>query len=128
MTKESENYSYEEIPEIERNYSEVSDYELTWESMFDVSENLYYVYIYSTTCSHCEELKNYIILKALDLGNIYFIKGTSKDQITSDSRKLIGAEKSEDVWILGYPTLLKISYHKIAKNYAGISQIKNELK
>ena len=109
-------------------YSEVSDYELTWDSIFDVMDERYYVYIYSTTCTHCGELKNYIIEKALDRGDIYFVKGSSKDQLTSDSKKLINAENPGDIYILGYPSLLLISNHKCTKNVAGSNQIKSELK
>lgn len=109
-------------------YGEVSDYELTWDSIFDPSDESYYVYIYSTTCTHCEELKNYIIEKALNRGDIYFVKGSNKDQLTNDSKKLIGAENPGDIYILGYPSLLLISNHKCTKNLAGSNQIKSELK
>ena len=126
--QETSYYEQEETPEVEHNYSEVSEYELTWEAIFDVNEDQYYVYVYSTTCSHCDELKNYIVEKALQREDVYFIKGTSRDQITSDSSKLIGAQKSDDVWILGYPSLLKISSQKVTKNLAGVNQIKSELK
>ena len=114
--------------QIEHNYEEVSDYELFWESIFDVGETNYYVYFYSLTCSHCEELKNYIVEKGLERGDIYFVKGTSKDQITNDPKKAIGAEIPVDIWILGYPTMLKISNQKCTKNLAGINQIKAEIK
>ena len=118
----------EEVPEIERTYTEVSDFELTWDSVFDVDESKYYVYFYSITCAHCKELQNYIIDTALKRGDVYFVKGTSKDQITSDTKKLIGAEIPGDIWILGYPSLLKILDKKVTKNLAGSSQIKSELK
>ena len=109
-------------------YYEVFEYELTWDSIFDPSNDKYYVYFYSSTCSHCDELKNYIIEKALQRGDIYFVKGSSKDQITNDSKKTIGAENPENIWILGYPSLLLISNHKCTKNMAGTSQIKAEIK
>ena len=117
----------EEVIPVQHEYSEVSDYELTRETIFDVDETKYYVYFFSLTCSHCEELKNFIIEKALNRGDIYFVKGTSKDQITNDPKKSIGAENPGDIWILGYPSLLKISNQKCSKNLAGISQIKSEL-
>ena len=126
--QETSYYEQEETPQVEHNYSEASEYELTWEAIFDVNEDQYYVYVYSTTCSHCDELKNYIVEKALQREDVYLIKGTSRDQITSDSSKLIGAQKSDDVWILGYPSLLKISNQKVTKNLAGVNQIKSELK
>ena len=127
-TKQVENSNTQTIIPISHEYREISDYELNQETIFDVDEDFYYVYFYSTTCNHCEELKDYIIGKALESGDIYFVKGSSKDQITNDPKKAIGAEKPEDIWILGYPSLLQISNHKCTKNLAGTSQIKEELK
>ena len=129
----SENSEKQYVPNqqttvLNHDYEEVQDYELMWETMFDVNSSDYYVYIYSTTCNHCEELKNYIIEKALTLGNIYFVKGSSKDQIGYDSNKSKYAENPGDIWILGYPTLLKITGHKCMKNLAGNTQITSELK
>ena len=114
--------------QIDRSYEEISEYELVWESIFDVTNSNYYVYFYSTGCSHCEELKKFIVETALEREDIYFVKGTSRDQITSDTKKLIGAENPGDIWILGYPSLIKISNQKVTKNLAGVSQIKAELK
>lgn len=113
---------------IDRSYEEVSNYELVWETIFDIEEEHYYVYFYSTTCNHCLEIKNYIIEKALSRGDIYFVKGTSKDNLTNDSKKLIGAENPNDFYILGYPTLGLISNKKCTKNLSGTTQIKAELK
>ena len=113
---------------LERDYSEVSDYELTWDSMFDVDSNRYYIYFYSVSCNHCAEIKNFIIERALERGDVYFVKGTSKDQLTTDSKKLINAEKPDDFYILGYPSLALISNKKCTKNLAGTAQIKTELK
>ena len=75
--KNEKEEKYEELPtvQIEHDYSEIKDYELSWESLFDPEDNEYFVYFYSTTCNHCSELKNYIIEKALLMKNIYFVKG-----------------------------------------------------
>ena len=112
----------------EHDYSEVSDYELTWDSIFDVDSNRYYVYFYSAKCHHCAEIKNFIIERAIERGDVYFVKGTSKDQLTTDTKKLINAEKPSDFYILGYPSLALISNKKCTKNLAGTVQIKTELK
>ena len=122
-------YEPEEVDiEVERSYSEVKDFELTWESMFDVNRSTYYVYFYSVTCEHCKELKNYIVEKALEREDIYFVKGSSTDQITTDPTKSNNAGNPGDIWILGYPSLIKIVEQKCVKNLAGINQIKGELK
>ena len=112
----------------DHDYNEVSDYELLWDTMFDVDSAFYYVYFYSPTCNHCDEIKNYMVEKALERGNIYFIKSTSRDQLTTDQNKSKNAENPGDIWILGYPSLITISNKKCTKNLAGISQIKQELK
>ena len=127
-TTEIETPKIEEKVTVVHDYSEIQEYELMWETMFDVDSPLYYVYIYSLTCNHCEELKNYNIKKALTIKTIYFVKGSSKDQIGKDQNMSKFAENPADIWILGYPTLLQISNHKCSKNLAGISQIKGELK
>ena len=116
------------VIQTDHNYDEVSDYELTWEAIFDVENEQYYVYFYSLTCNHCSELKNYIIEKGLERGDIYFVKGTSKDRLTNDSNQLIGAENPDDFCILGYPTLALIYHQKCTKNLSGVAQIKAELK
>ena len=113
---------------VNHDYDEVGDYELMWDTMFDVETEQYYVYIYSTTCSHCEDLKNYIIEKAISNKNIYFVKGSSKDQIGNTANKQKYAENPGDIWILGYPSLIQISRKKCTKNLAGTVQIKGELK
>lgn len=118
----------EAIIEVEHDYQEIKDYQITWEAMFDVSSTSYYVYLYSLTCNHCEELKNFVIEKALDKKNIYFSKASQKDQIGNTIKSSIGAENPGDIWILGYPSLLKIMNGKCTKNLAGVSQIKDELK
>ena len=118
----------EVVVEESHDYDEVSDYELIWETIFDVDSSLYYVYFYSPICNHCEEIKNYMISKALEKRNIYFIKASSRDQITNDQNISNFAENPWDIWILGYPSLIQISNKKCTKNLAGISQIKQELK
>lgn len=112
----------------ERDYKEVKQYELTLETMFDVDSNSYYCYFYSVTCSHCRELKDFIISRALDRGDIYFIKSSSKDKFTTDRNLVINAENPGDIWILGYPTMLKIDDKKVSKNLVGNEEIIQELK
>ena len=125
----------EKEPEIEnviipteRSYSEVREYELTLETIFDVDSDSYYAYFYSSTCSHCQELKDFIIETALKRGDVYFIKSSSKDKFTTDPNLVINAENPRDIYILGYPTVLKIEDKKVTKNLVGNEEIIKELK
>ena len=118
---------HDEIIVLSHDYLEIKEYELSWEEIFGVDQVSYYVYFYSQTCDYCIELKNYIIEKALERGDIYFIRASKSDQLTNDPKKAIGAGIPGDIWILGYPTLLKIHNKICTKNLAGINEIKGEL-
>lgn len=111
------------IVEIERSYDEIKDYELKLSTCFDVEVDDYYLYFYSETCSHCSEIKNFMITEAIERGDIYFIKASNNDKLTNDRSLLIGAENPDDIYILGYPSLLEISNKKCIKNEAGKSNI-----
>lgn len=109
------------------NYFEVEDHQLTWANMFGAKEADYYVYFYSLTCSHCSELKDWIISKALELGNVYFVKESQADIIKKDVSASIGASSAAEMSILGYPSLVEIRDKIIIKNVAGKTQIQRLL-
>lgn len=56
-------------------YKEVEHLSISYLDAFDMKEERYYLYYYQTTCSHCLEIKDYIIDYALrDIEKIYFIR------------------------------------------------------
>ncbi len=109
-------------------YDQIQNFKLTLETMFEVDNDAYYTYFYSSTCSHCQELKNFIIEKALERKDIYFIKSSSKDKFTTDENLVINAGNPDDIYILGYPTMLKIENKIVTKNLPGNDKIIEELK
>jgi len=126
-TAEEDIYKKIEIP-IQHEYSEISDYSISRDMMFDIDHEQYYVYFYSLTCTHCNNIKDFMIERAIDRKDIFFVKSSSGDKLTNDEKLLIGAEIPEDFYILGYPSLVLIKNKKCIKNIAGISTIKDELK
>ncbi len=116
------------IPDADHEYYEVEKYFINWESIFKENIDTYYVYIYSTNCNHCQELKNLMIERALTRGDIYFVKGSNKDAIRNDVSDTIGATNVNQVAIMGYPTVLKIDHKILVKNVAGNSKIMDLLK
>ena len=116
------------IVPVPHEYSEIKDYSISWSETFDTEMDSYYLYFYSISCSHCVELKDFIIGKALERHDIFFVKNSSQDQFTEDENKSIGAENPGDIWILGYPSLLKIESKICTKSIAGNSKIIEELK
>lgn len=113
----------EKIIEIEHDYSEIFNYQILWENVFNIDKENYLVYFYSTTCSNCSEIKNFIIEKSLERKDIFFVKSSSSDRIEKDVKNTIGAGKIGDFAILGYPTLVEIDQGICTKNMAGKTQI-----
>ena len=111
------------IPEVERNYGEVTHLLIDWDDVFEVTKSQYFVYYYSVNCSHCSEMKNWIIEQALNRDDIFFVKGSAKDKLRNDVTGTISATKVEDIAILGYPSCIEFKDKKVAKNVAGKSKI-----
>lgn len=114
--------------EIEHEYSEISYYRLNWNEIFNVEKDNYYVYLFSTTCSHCSSIKNKIIEFALNNRNVYFIEDSAEIIFKNDVNYTIGLTSFENLAILGFPSLLKITNKILNKNIAGTEKIINELK
>lgn len=116
------------IPNTNHEYFEVDYMSINWADILLQNKEAYYVYIYSLMCTHCQELKNYIIDEALKRDDIFFVKGSNKDVIKTEVSNTIGATDVKDIAILGYPSMLKISNKTLVQNLAGNSKIIDILK
>lgn len=120
------NYEPAIVPEITiHNYFEIEEKKIGWNDIFNIYFNKYYVYYFSTTCSHCAEIKNWIIETALKRGDIFFVQASEKDVLKIDVSDTIGLTTSENMKIIGYPSLVEITNWKVTKNVAGKTQIQN---
>jgi len=108
-------------------YSQVKDKTIFYSNIFGIDEENYYVYFFSKTCSHCNELKDFIIPLALERDNLYFVEACDQIVIIKDASTTIGLSEIDNFGILGYPSLVKIEEKIVSKNLAGINPIKNEL-
>lgn len=124
--KSYENYDISKVP-LDHDYDEIKEFELSFDSIFEPLEKSYFVYFYSLTCSHCTQIKNFIIEKAIETREIYFVKASNQIILKDDVLSTIGAGKIDDIGILGYPSLLKIENKIVIKNVAGITPIKELL-
>lgn len=111
----------------EHSYDEVKDKHVFYSDIFSIESNTYYVYFYSTTCSHCNNLKEFIISLALQRDDIYFVEASQEIVFLKSIEETIGLTSIEGFGILGYPSLIKIEEHIIKKNIAGILPIRSEL-
>lgn len=106
------------------NYSEINQYKISWKNTFSQAKTSYFVYFYSLTCSHCEQLKNDIIEYALDNQNIYFCQNSEEIIISEDVYSTIGISSYEHLSILGFPSLIYIDNGILKSNIAGVPNIK----
>ena len=114
--------------EIEHEYSEITDYRINWDEIFNVGKDNYYVYLFSITCSHCSSIKNKIIEFAINNKDIYFVEDCGEIIFKNDVNYTIGLTSTENLAILGFPSLLKITNKILTKNVAGTEKIITELK
>lgn len=117
----------EETEVTQHNYFEVEDKFINWSNIFGVKIDHYFVYFYSPTCSHCSELKDWIIEEALRRENIYFCKESQLDVISQNTASSIGAKSVDQISILGYPSLIEIKDKIVVKNVAGKTKIQSAL-
>lgn len=109
------------------NYNDVKDKMIFWSNIFGINLDSYYVYVFSKTCNHCANLKPFILEKAIERKDIYFVEASDEVVFIKDTSSTIGLTSVEELGILGYPTLLKIEQKTLVKNLAGVSLIRSEL-
>ncbi len=113
----------EPIINKEYSYDDVSTM-IEFEDIFNQIEEDYLIYFFSTTCGHCEALKQEIIsFYSLNIITIYFVDCTNKD-VYGNKKDLTGVFSLEEFYIFGTPFLINIISGVINNYYYGVSQIK----
>ena len=112
---------------INHNYQEIAHLKFDWNDIYSQSKNEYFVYFYSLTCSHCQNLKNLVIEFALKNDNVFFIEANEKVVIENNVDHTIGISSVSELAILGYPSLIKIEQNVCVFNVAGEHDIKSKL-
>ena len=108
-------------------YSDVKGKEILYSNIFGIELDSYYVYFFSKTCSHCDNLKPFMVPKIQDRKDIFIVEASEQVVFLEDVSVTIGVSSIENFGILGYPSLVKIEEKVVTKNIAGINPIKNEL-
>ena len=110
--------------EYKYDYSDVEHLKIKWEDILKQKEERYFAYIYSYTCGHCNQIKPFVIEKAL-VGDpiIYFISYTNDIPIISNPTLNEGKDKYEELGIGGTPSLFDISSGVVNGCYTGTKEI-----
>ncbi|NMV82426.1 MAG: hypothetical protein GX816_02610 [Erysipelotrichia bacterium] len=111
-------------------YSDEDIYDKTikWHDIFEMTPHHYYVYFYSPYCGHCQSIKDLVINYSM-FGNVtmFFVEANREVTVAEDTYLTIGATSIEQLWILGYPSLIEIESGLLIANIAGANAIKEIL-
>ena len=126
LDKEKDEGRTEQV--INYSYEDVKEYKIYWNDIFKQPYDLYYVYLYSSTCSHCNSIKNDMIEYALgENETLFFVSSSAEHVINENIDKFEHIDSLENLAIKGYPTLLKLEQKVVVKNLAGTKDITTEL-
>jgi len=109
------------------NYDEIADRMILWDDVFKIVREKYFVYFFSKTCSHCRNIKDFMIEKILNNDNIFAVESSKDVVFVSDTSTTLGDIDKINFGILGYPTLIYVENYYLKNNEAGEKNIKNLL-
>ena len=106
------------------NYSDFEDNHIEWSEIFNFPLDSYYIYIYSPTCGHCKDIKEYVLQFAyLNIESFYFVTYSSEITAITNVESIIGKDDYQDVGIVGTPTLFLIENHILSNVFTGSKEI-----
>ena len=105
-------------------YEDFNYCHITWQETFSQEPEMYYLYFYSTHCSHCRAIKDDVLKFANSFkDNFFFIKQSSSFVYSKTGESNIGVDNSEDFSIVGIPSLCLLESHKVVEYYKGEEEI-----
>lgn len=113
--------------ETSYSYEDVASFFIPFEEIFLIDKLTYYIYFYASWCPVCNEIKDRVIAYALQHQNIYFLNEPRGIKYAENISSTIGISSLDNLYIVGYPSLIKINNKTIEKNLAGDILILNEL-
>lgn len=109
---------------IYEDYNQLEEYQITWRDLFLQSNSEYFVYIYSLSCLHCQNIKEEVISFVIsEKYPTYLIEYTKDIPISNNVEDCIGSSSYVEVTIKGTPSLLQIKNGYLILNVAGSKEI-----
>lgn len=108
---------------LSHTYDEVVEKMIEWKDLFTIDKLDYYTYIYSETCSHCQNIKDQVIDKALKMDNFYFVRYSKEIPIIQNTDFTLNQTDISKMGILGTPSLIEIYNKTSILNVAGEAKI-----
>ena len=100
---------------------------MVWKDLLSQQEENYYAYIYSETCGYCKKIEPEI--KSFALKHVvYFVLFSEGIPIKPEREDFTNVDDINSLFILGTPTLFKISSKKVDNCYIGFYEIQGHIK
>ena len=117
------------IPSMKYTYDAIDSLLISWEGLFDVKDAHYYALIFSKSCHHCLAIEEAVVRYALSesVPEMYFIQATPYIPKGKDISSTLGATTVDEIFILGWPTLLEIEEDTLIGHLAGEKAILKKL-
>ena len=113
---------------VERSYDEINEYRIFWSDIFHQVYPLYFVYLYSETCSHCKSIKDKMIEYGVNQTRpIYFVESSPEHSLGEEFDKNEPVYDIDSLVIRGYPTLLRLEENVVVNIAEGTREILQEL-
>ena len=104
-------------------YDLIHDKLISWNDLLIQEKDSYLVYVFSTTCGHCNDIKQQILSYSLRNDDLYFIQYNQGIPICDSDATLTATDNVDDICIFGTPSLLTIENGFLIENIAGSIRI-----
>lgn len=96
---------------------------ISWDDCLSQKENHYLVFFYSKSCQHCHQIMGDVLsFSESNIVKTYFLDTKDPNnnvQLSNDIDKTIGVSKTDELFIVGTPTLLEIEDGYVKANVPG---------
>ena len=108
---------------IQHDYDDVKDHHIAWLELLSF-DGQYLVYIYSSTCGHCNKIKQDVLrFYFQNKVTMYFVSFDKSIPVISSPQTNIGKGKIDEIGIGGTPTLFEIKDKIILNCFTGSNEI-----
>ena len=105
------------------NYHEIRNSLISWENIFFIEDDEFFVYFYAEKCGYCNEIKQSVLNFYLKNLCVFYFVNCDFEIKTGPIIDLRGIDNLDEFYIFGTPFLVKFEYRAVTDYYVGSQQI-----
>lgn len=116
-------------PSMNYTYDQIETLLIPWGGLFEVEEEHYMAFVFSKSCQHCLAIEDTVVGYALSEAKpaLFFIEATPTIPKGIDIASTLGATSVDEMYILGWPSLLEIQNGTLVAHLVGEKAIAQKL-